>query len=113
VLLMPEIFGDLEEEKFDEEWKVVIAPTKAEYVLGKIQARILMQAIADKEKAVVFESFIVSIPFIAEFYRVRRFLKGVYQLPPRASEKPYEPVPPEKWEEFKKKAYQVIGKSTK
>ena len=108
---MPGIFEDPDESKYEEEWLVVMN-TKAEYTLSKIQAQVLKQAIATGERGIVmFQTFAISIPYIAEFYQVRRFLKGAFQLPARASEKPYEPVSPEKWEEFKKKVYQNLGKS--
>ena len=99
-----------EDEKFDEEWKVVIN-TGGEYVLSKMQARILQQAVATGNRGVImFNSFAISIPYIAEFYRVRRFLKGAKQLPARASELPYKPIPREKFEAFMKMCYQKLGK---
>lgn len=106
---MRDILNNLEENKYEEEWKVIIGMTKAEYVLSKLQAMILQQAIARKEKAVIFETFIISIPFIAEFYRTKRFLKGTKQLSARTTEPEYIPIPVEKWEELKKKIYAKIN----
>jgi len=99
-----------DDNRYEEEWKVVIT-TGGEYTLSKMQSRILLQAIALKEKAVVFETFVISIPFIAEMYRVKRFLKGEYQLPERTEEKEYVPIDPVKFEEFKQEVYKKIGKS--
>jgi uncharacterized protein (UPF0128 family) len=107
---MLDILNDPEDHKFEEEWLVIIGTTRAEYTLSKNQARILMQAIARKEKAVVFETFIISIPFIAEFYRKRRFLKEAKQLPARATELEYKPIDPKKFEEWKRQIYEKIGK---
>ena len=102
--LMPEILSE-EEQKFDEEWKVILS-NKSEYPLSKLQALVLRQEIASGNRAtVMFESFSISIPYIVEFFRVRRFLKDTYQLPAQASEKPYKPISPEKWEELKKELY--------
>ena len=107
---MPEILNN--DEQYDEEWIVVIN-TKAEYSLSKTQAKILMQAIATKERAVAFETFIISIPYIAEFYRKRRFLKDSIQLTARANEPEYKPIDPKVFEEWKKKVYEKLGKKYK
>jgi len=104
------MLGTSDDEKYDEEWKCVIN-TGGEYILSKIQARILQQAIAIGNRGVImFNSFAISIPYIAEFYRVRRFLKGAKQLPARASELPFKPIPKEKFEAFMKMVYQKLGK---
>jgi hypothetical protein len=106
--LTPEISS--EEEKYQEEWKVVLS-SKGEYTLSKHQALILKQAIASGNRAtVMFDTFAIAIPYIVEFYRVRRFLKGVKQLPSRASELPYKPIPRKIFEDFLKNCYQKIGK---
>jgi len=97
---------------WDEEWKVIVS-TKGEYQLSKIQAMILMQAIARREKAVVFKTFTIFIPFMTEFYRVRRFLKNTVQLTARASESEYKPMDPVKFAKFKKEVYKKIGKMPK
>ena len=98
-----------EDEKYDEEWKCVIN-TGGEYILSKIQARILQQAIASGNRGVImFNSFAISIPYIAEFYKVKRFLKGSKQLSERASELPYKPISREKFEDFMKSCYQKLG----
>ena len=97
-------------DKYEEEWRVIIN-TKGEYTLSGRQARILQREIASGNRGIVmFETFSISIPYIAEFYRVRRFLKGAFQLPARASEEPYKPIPPEKWKKIKKEAYRKIGR---
>lgn len=106
---MPEIFSE-EEQKFDEEWLVILS-SKGQYTLSKIQAFVLKQEIANGNRAtVMFETFAIPIPYIVEFYRVRRFLKGVFQLPAQASEKPYQPIPLEKWEVIKEEIYKKVGK---
>jgi len=108
--LTHEEFSDPEDDKHDEEWKIVLN-TGGNYILGKLQARVLQQAIASGNRGVVmFKTFSISIPYIAEFYRVRRFLKGTKQLPAMASELPYEPIPKEKWEKIKKEMYKKIRK---
>ena len=96
----------------EEEWKVIIN-TGGNYTLSGIQAQILMQAMAQKRREVIFKTFVIAIPYIAEFYRVKRFLKGSKQLPSTASEKPYVPISDEKFEKIKKEAYAKIGKNIK
>ncbi len=110
MLLMPEMLNDPEEDKYDEQWKVIIS-SGGEYILSKMQALVLMQAMARREKVVVFKSFIISIPFVAEFYREKRFLRGAVQLPDRATEKPFEPIPEERWQEIKRQVYEKIGRT--
>lgn len=106
--LMPGTLPD--DDKYDEEWKVVLN-TGGEYVLSKNQAKILQQAISTGNRGIImFQTFAISIPYIAEFYRVKRFLRGEKQLPERASEPLYKPIPPEKWEKVKKQFYEKIGK---
>jgi len=89
---------------YEEEWKVVIN-TGGKYTLNRLQALILRQAMATGKRIVQFQTFTISIPYVAEFYRERRFLKGAKQLPKRASERPYKPIPKEKWEKLKEKIY--------
>lgn len=99
-----------EDKEFEEEWKIITS-TKGDYILSKLQARILQQEIAAGNRGIVmFETFAISIPYVAEFYRVRRFLKDAAKLPERAGERPFKPIPPEKWEKIKKDIYSKIGK---
>jgi len=93
---------------YEEEWKVILN-TKGEYTLSRVQALILKQAMAMGKKLVQFRTFLISIPYVAEFYREKRFLKGAKQLSARASEQPYKPIPKEKWEMIKKEMYSKIG----
>lgn len=94
--------GMLSDDDYEEVW-VVILSTKGRYELTKNQGRLVREAMARGERgAVVFETFAIPIPYIAEFYREKRFLKGAKQLPARATEKPYQPIPKEKWEKIKK-----------
>ena len=101
---------ELNNNRYEEEW-LVILQSKGQYTLSKMQALALKQAISQGQKRVMFESFYIPIPYIVEFYRVRKFLKDTYKLPTRASEKPYQPMSNKKWEIFKKEAYKKIGKS--
>jgi hypothetical protein len=107
--LTQEVFNS-EDNKFEEEW-LVIMNTKGEYTLSKVQARILQQAIAQGNRGIVmFNTFAISIPYIAEFYRTKRYLIGVAQLPPRATEPEYKPIDPKLFEEWKKNIYSKLGK---
>lgn len=101
---------DPDDDKFEEEWTAVIN-TGGKYTLSKIQARILQQAIATGNRGVVmFRTFSISIPYLAEFYREKRFLKDAKQLPARATEPEYKPMNPSKFAEWKKKCYAAIGR---
>ena len=103
--------NNYEEGKYDEEWKVILS-SKGEYILSKYQALILKQEIASGNIAtVMFNTFAIAIPYIVEFYIVKKFLKGAFVLPEQANEEPYQPIPEEKWKEFKKEIYQKIGKT--
>lgn len=105
--------GELTQDKFEEDWLVKIN-TGGEYHLSKIQAQILQQAIAQGERGVVmFKTFAISIPYIAEFYMVKRFLKDALKLSARNMEQEYEQIPKEKFEQIKKEAYAKIGKVIK
>jgi hypothetical protein len=100
----------LDDDIFDEEWIVKIN-TGGEYPLSKNQARYLQQEISNGNRGIVmFQSFSISIPYIAEFFISKRFIKGEYQLPATTEEKPFIPMSPEKWEKFKKEALRKIGK---
>src|SRR3989304_7699967 len=109
-LLMQDMLNDSEDEKYEEEWEVVMN-TKGKYTLSKLQARILMQAMSQGQKHVVFKTFVISLPYVAEFYRVKRFLKGALQLPETATEKEYTPIDPERFAKIKEEAYRKIGKT--
>lgn len=90
--------------EWEEEWEVLVSSSKEPYTLGKKQARLLQEAIAAGSRGIVmFQTFAISIPYITEFYRKRRFLKEVRQLPQRATEPPYEPISAERWNEIKQK----------
>jgi len=93
---------DKNDEAYDEEWLVVMN-TKGQYTLNKYQALGLKQEIANGNRGIIlFQTFSIPIPYIAEFYRVKRFLKGALELPATAGEQPYEPIPADRWEEIKK-----------
>ena len=98
------------DDDYEEIW-VVIMSTKGEYELSKNQARIVQESLARGERgAIVFKSFAIPIPYIAEFYRKNRFLKNAKQLPERATEAPYEPVSPEKYKDFREKVGKIFNK---
>ena len=100
----------LTQDKFEEEWLVVMS-TKGEYRLTKIQAQILQQTISQGERGIVmFRTFAISIPYITEFYMVKRFLKDTYKLSERATEEEYKPISRRKFEQIKRIAYAKIGK---
>jgi len=101
--------AELNDDQYEEEWLVVLS-SKGEYILSKNQALIVKQAIATGQKAVIFGTFTITIPYIVEFYRTRRFLKDTVKLPERATEKEFQPIPEEKWQEIRKEIYGKIGK---
>jgi len=98
-----------DEEMMEEEW-IVKLTSKDEHQLSKIQANVVMQAMSQKEKFVIFKTFAIPIPYITAFYMIKRYRIGVEQFSPTAKEEPYVPIPKEKFEEIKKKAYAKIGK---
>lgn len=98
-----------EEDWYDEEWLIKIN-SGGEYTLSKNQAAILQQEIAMGNRGIImFKTFSISIPYISEFYMVKRFLKESLQLPESASEEPYVPISADRWETIKKEAYKKIG----
>lgn len=100
----------INEDDYEEVW-VVVLNTKGKYRLSKNQGRLVREAMARGERgAIVFETFAIPIPYIAEFYRERRFLRGAKQLPATAKEQQYKPISEEKWEKIKKEIYNKIGK---
>lgn len=102
-------FDVLEDEKYEEEWEVIMS-TKGKYTLSKAQARALMNAMAQKERVVIFQSFTIPVSFVAEFYRTRRYLKGAKALPAQATEPEFKPVDPERLAKMKKEIYEKLGK---
>lgn len=102
--------GVFSDDDYEEIW-VVILNTKGEYKLSKNQGRLVREAMARGERgAIVFETFAISIPYIAEFYRESRFLKKSKQLPARATEALHKPILAERMQEIRKQVYQKIGK---
>ncbi len=99
-----------EEQRWEEEWEVILT-SKGKYALSKMQALVVKQAIAEGSRGtIMFETFAIAIPYVTDFYRIKRFLKGVKALPERATEEEYIPMDPKKWEAMKKKFYEKIGK---
>lgn len=104
---MPEMLND---DDYEEIW-VVILNTKGEYKLSKNQARLVQEAMARGERgAIVFETFAISIPYVAEFYRESRFLKNAKALPERATEPEYVRPSPEKMKKYREDIYKILGK---
>lgn len=98
-----------DEDKYDEEWVAVV--NKVNYPLSKNQALLVKQAMATGERGtIVFDSFVIAIPYVSEFYRKRRFLKDTYKLPAKATEEEFVPLSDEQMAKFRKKAYDAIGK---
>ena len=97
------------DDEYEEEWQVVIN-NGGKYTLGKNQARILIQAMNLNQRQVIFQTFTIMIPYIAEFYRTKRFLKDTYKLSARATEPEYKPISKERFDELKKDVYSKIGK---
>jgi len=68
------------DEHYDEEWKVKLN-NGGEYLLSQKQAWVIQEAIASGNRGIImFKTFSISMPYIAEFFRTRRFLKKDYQL---------------------------------
>lgn len=104
---MPEILND---DDYEELW-VVILTTKGRYDLSKNQARVVQEMLARGERgAIVFETFAISIPYITEFYRERRFLKDAKALPMRATEPEYKCMSKEKYQKFREDVRKIFGK---
>lgn len=98
------------DDNYEEIW-VVVLNTKGIYKLSKNQGRLVREAMARGERgAIVFDTFAIPIPYVAEFYRESRFLKDAKQLPERATEKEYQPISEDKWDDFRKEAHKRIGK---
>lgn len=101
----------LNENDYEEVW-IVVMNTRGRYKLSKDQARIVQKALVRGERgAIVFETFAISIPYIAEFFREKRFLKHDKVLPERATEGPFVPISKERLEKFKEEIYRKLGKS--
>lgn len=104
---MPETLNDDDHEEI---W-VVILSTKGEYRLSKNQARLVQEAMARGERgAIVFKTFAISIPYVAEFYRESRFPKNTRTLPEGATESEYVLPSPEEMKKYRENIYKMIGK---
>lgn len=70
----------LPDNQYDEEWQLTLN-TGSNYVLSKNQAWVIQEAIASGNRGIImFKTFSISMPYIAEFFRIRRFLKADHQL---------------------------------
>lgn len=70
----------MQEELYEEEW-VLKTNSKEEYRLSKKQAWMIQEAIASGNRGIVmFDTFSISIPYIVDFYRLKRFVKESRQL---------------------------------
>lgn len=82
--LMQETLSD---EQYDEEWKLKLN-TGGEYILSKQQAWIIQEAIASGNRGIImFKTFSISMPYIAEFFRTKRFIKESRQLTAQQEER--------------------------
>jgi hypothetical protein len=69
-----------QEELYEEEWLVKLN-TGGEYKLSKKQSWVIQEAIASGNRGIImFNTFSIPMPYIAEFYRTKRFLKESHQL---------------------------------
>ena len=84
-----------DDHRYEEEWKVVMN-TGGKYILSKAQAGLLMESMRAGKREIMFKTFMIAIPYVAEFYRTRRFLKDTYKLPERATEEEFKPTPEQK-----------------
>jgi len=99
-----------DENQWEEEWQVIMQ-TKGKYTLSKNQAILIKEALIHNSRAVVFDSFAIPVPYIAEFYRIKRFKKGLLELPAQATEEEYKPINPERYKILRKQMAEKIGKS--
>jgi len=77
----------LNEDLYDEEWLVKLN-TGGQYLLSKQQSWVIQEAIASGNRGIImFKTFSISMPYIAEFYRTKRFIKKDHQLTAQQKEK--------------------------
>jgi len=91
--------------RFKEEWIVKVG--KEIFILDEKQIIVLREAMKQNERWVSFKNFILSIPHIECIYLSRREIAD--QLPEGEKKDTFNPIPLEKWEQFKKEVYQKIG----
>lgn len=76
----------LSDELFEEEWLIKLN-TGGEYRLSKKQAWTIQEAIASGNRGIImFKTFSIPMPYVAEFYRVKRFLKEERQITGKQTE---------------------------
>lgn len=99
-----------DQEDCEEIWEVVIAPTRAKYLLSKKQAEILKRAIGNGEKAVMFPEYTIFVAYICEFYLVKKISKsqvGIAALPDKVNI----PATSEKWAKLREIVQRIKTKS--
>ncbi|OGZ32284.1 MAG: hypothetical protein A2V69_01090 [Candidatus Portnoybacteria bacterium RBG_13_40_8] len=102
--------GTSDDDKYEEQWIVKIN-TGGEYQLSKLQATILQQEISSGNRGIIlFKTFSISIPYIAEFYMDKRFLRNALTLPEKATEPEYIPIPEGEWKKIREEIHQKLGK---
>lgn len=94
-----------------EEWVVVIKKTK--YFLNPYQTFLLRQEIANGNRGIImFNKFAISIPYIEEFYMVKKY-KPDQKMIENKTEEEFIPISKERFEQIKKEIYTKLGKSAK
>lgn len=84
--LSTESMQGIYDDGWEEEWEIVLN-TGGRHQLGKKQAWVIQEAIASGNRGIVmFQSFGIPIPYIAEFYRVRKFKSDQISLSEKATE---------------------------
>jgi hypothetical protein len=78
------------EDQWLEEWCLVVDKTK--YHLTPEQSAVVKKAIARGDKGMImFPKFVISMPYIREFYREKRYINPKYQLKEIVENRPQSP----------------------
>ena len=96
-----------DDDNYDEIWTLVTS-TGGKYEITKKQVSIIKEAMKRGSRIVVFENLVISIPYVTELFRVKRFLKKEKQLPEETENKDFKPVSLEKIEKLKRDLYKKL-----